>query len=114
MFLKKDVHIAWLLLPMLTNEYQKTIVLAYNLREKHKIDVSMDSLRKIINKLNRASLIDSKQNNGVRAMRWKVITLVEVMEAFGFVQDISYDNKVDLIENKILKLLDEEVYRNNS
>lgn len=85
---KKDVQIAWNVLHLLNDDWQKTISLCLDINAKWKMDVTEDYLRKIIHNLSQHGFVETRKGRGVRRSMKRIIFMDEVLFAFGV--DLSY------------------------
>lgn len=106
--------VSWDLLHLLNDEWQKTYAIQYLLRTKFDTEVEDQHLKKIIYKLKRAGIVETKNGAGVRRSMRNIVTLDEVMRALGTrIRRVRGNGPGAGIARRISDLLDRVEFMNN-
>lgn len=86
-FIRKDVRIAWNVLSLLTDDYQKIYTLFLEVNERYKMGTSHKTVEHIIRALGIAGLVSSKKGVGIKRVK-KPVIMLDVIRALGI--ELSY------------------------
>lgn len=79
---RRDIQVAWDLLHILTDDYQKIYTLSQELNVRYNLKISNSYLQNIIHQLSLSALVETRKANGIKRVRRRIF-LVDVMRSLG-------------------------------
>lgn len=111
--ISKGVLAAWDLLHLLNDDYQKTRVLAWRLENEYNTVVEVSYLEKVVERLARANIIETKKGTGVRRSMKSSIALKEVIVALNTISTRhSFKSPSGKLIEKFNKVIDDSLFDN--
>lgn len=111
--LTKKVRLAWNLIHILNDEYEKIFSLALRLNTMYAMNTTDYELKNVVHVLAKAKLIETRQGSGVRRAYRKSIKMEEVLEALGITFNIETQSPAGRLQFRLKEVLRQAEFDNS-
>lgn len=111
--LRKDVRIAWNLIHILNDEYEKICSLALRLNELYSMNTTSEEMRHVVRKLAKVKIVETRKGVGVRRALRPVIRVEDILEALEVTYKYDLSSPAGRLQFKIKEVLRQTEFNNS-